>query len=249
MTTAALATEDCKRWGVAGGLALVAHIGLAVLAIVVVRPHQPPTPEPVVLVDLLPEAAPAPAAQTEAHQAEPQPRYVPTPQLTPRIEIPPVKAPLPHDPVTLPPPPPPLPARRIESAAPKPASAAAPAPLSVAAKGTGTGTSVTPGNDPKAKQREADYFALVSAHLNRRKQYPREAKQARQQGVVTVRFTVDRGGNVSATSIKRSSGHTLLDQATLDLLIRVSPLPRMPSSMQRDSVTIAVPIEYSLKTD
>lgn len=248
MTAAALAPDERKRWGVAGGVALAMHLGLAALAIVAVRPQQAPTPEPVVLVDLPPEAAPAPAPQTETQQIEPQPNYVPTPQLTPRIDIPPVSAPLPRDPVTLPPPPPPVPAHRTESAAPKPA-AAAPAPLAVAATGAGTGTSATPGNDPKAKQREADYFALVSAHLNRRKQYPREAKQARQQGVVTVRFTVDRNGNVSATSIKRSSGHDLLDQATLDLLVRVSPLPRIPSSMQRDSVTIAVPIEYSLKTD
>jgi len=248
MTTVAIAPDDRKRWGVAGGVALAVHIGLAVLAIVAVRPQQAPVPEPVVLIDLPPEAAPAPAAQTETQQAEPQPEYVPTPQLTPRIDIPPVNAPLPRDPITLPPPPPPLPARRTESVAAKPAAAAL-APLAVTATGAGTGTSATPGNDPKAKQREADYFSLVSAHLNRRKQYPREAKQARQQGVVTVRFTVDRGGNVSATSIKRSSGHALLDQATLDLLIRVSPLPRMPASMQRDSVTIAVPIEYSLKTD
>ena len=107
---------------------------------------------------------------------------------------------------------------------------------------------MTPGNDPKARQQEADYFALVSAHLNRRKQYPVEARKARQQGVVTVRFTVDRNGNVSNTSIKRGSGHDLLDRATLDLLLRVAPLPRMPASMQRESVTLSLPIDYSLRT-
>jgi protein TonB len=33
------------------------------------------------------------------------------------------------------------------------------------------------------------------------------------------------------------------------LLQRVAPLPRMPASMQRESVTITLPIEYSLTTN
>ncbi|MDE2410218.1 MAG: energy transducer TonB, partial [Sphingomonadales bacterium] len=102
--------------------------------------------------------------------------------------------------------------------------------------------------DPRARKAELDYFALLSAHLNRRKAYPAEAKKARQEGIVTVRFTVDRDGNVSGAAVKRSSGFDLLDGATLDLLRRVAPLPRMPAAMPRDSVTISLPIEYALKT-
>jgi protein TonB len=130
------------------------------------------------------------------------------------------------------------------------AAPAAPAvtPLAVSPTGTGSGASATPGNDPRARQQEQNYFAMVSAHLNRRKVYPAEARQARQQGVVTVRFTVDRSGNVSGASIKRSSGHEVLDRATLELLGRVAPLPRMPASMQKDSVTLSLPIDYSLRT-
>ena len=66
---------------------------------------------------------------------------------------------------------------------------------------------------------------------------------------MTIRFTVDRTGAVSAAAIKRSSGHDTLDRATLDLLQRVAPLPRMPSSMQRDRITLALPIDYSLRTN
>jgi protein TonB len=125
-------------------------------------------------------------------------------------------------------------------AAPAPAAAAAPMPLAPA-------PGPLPG-DPRAKKAELDYFSLLSAHLNRRKSYPPEAKRAREEGVVTIRFTVDRDGNVSNAAIKRTSGHDLLDLATLDLLRRVAPLPRMPATMARDTVTIALPIEYALKT-
>ncbi|GIX39941.1 MAG: hypothetical protein KatS3mg128_0990 [Silanimonas sp.] len=98
-------------------------------------------------------------------------------------------------------------------------------------------------------RRERDYFAHLSAHLNRRKEYPVEARQARQQGVVVVRFGIDRDGNVLFAEIKRGSGHALLDEATLALLKRVSPLPRIPRSLDRDRLTLSLPIDYSLTTD
>ncbi len=242
MTALTLNADDRRHWSLAGTVALAAHLGVAALVLAWARPAEPPLPEPVVLIELPPQAVPAPAVATQQAAEQPLPDHVPTQTLTPPIDIPPVRAPLPSNPVTLPPPPPLLPARQAS-----PASATAPANPD-AVSPTGTGTSTTPGNDQRARQQEANYFALVSAHLNRRKVYPAEARQARQQGVVTVRFTVDRNGGVSGISIKRSSGHDILDRATLDLVQRVAPLPHMPASIQRDSVTLSLPIDYSLRT-
>ena len=245
MTALRLAAAERRQWGLAGSVALAAHIVIGALALSWVRPAETPLPEPVVLVELPPEAAPAPAmpAAQPAAQAMPAPQAQAQPA-TPPIAIPPVRAPLPVNPVTLPPP---APVRQpVASPAPAPATAT-PAPAIPAR--SSAAPSVTPGTNPRARQQEADYFSLVSAHLNRRKTYPVEARQARQQGVVTVRFTVDRNGGVSGTSIKRSSGHDVLDQATLALLQRVAPLPRMPATMQRDSVTLSLPIDYTLRTN
>ncbi len=243
MSALALGPADRQHWSVAGAAALAVHIGIAALVLAWARPSEPPVPEPVVLIELPPlAAAPAPSVATSQPVAQLQPDYVPPQTQTPPIEIPPVRAPLPSNPVTVPIAAPPSPARQ---SAPAPAAAPAnPAPA-VAAPGTSTAQ----GSDPRARQQEADYFSLVSAHLNRRKSYPPEARQARQQGVVTVRFTVDRSGGVSGISIKRSSGHDILDSATLALVQRVAPLPRMPASMQRDSVTLSLPIDYSLRTN
>lgn len=243
MTAASLAPEDKRIWSFATAVALVAHAGAAALVLLWSRPAALPMPEPVVLIELPPAAAPAPAVAEQQPVAQPQPEYVPPRPVTPPIDIPPVRAPLPREAVVLPPPSPPVPARQ---AAPAPVAAATPAVTSPA--GTGSGSSVVPGSDPRAKRAEADYFSLVSAHLNRRKTYPTDAKKARQEGVVTVRFTVDRAGNISNVSIRRGSGHETLDAATLQLLQRVAPLPRMPASMQRDSVTLSLPIDYSLRT-
>lgn len=246
MTTLQFTPDERRTWGIAAGVALAAHVAVAALVLAWARPAVPFIPEPVVLIELPPEGAPAPAAPAQQAAAEPQPEDSPPRMITPPIDVPQVRAPLPRDPVVLPPAAPPALARQAVQA---PASAApAVTPAVTAPTDAGTGTSATPGSDPRAKRAESDYFSLISAHLNRRKTYPVEAKRARQEGVVTVRFSVDRGGNVSNVSIRRSSGHDLLDAATLQLLERVAPLPRMPSSMQRDSVTVSLPIDYSLRT-
>jgi protein TonB len=234
-----------RIWLGSGAVALAAHVVVAaVLVAATVRTIIPPPEEPVVIVELPPLSA-MPVPPAAAPEAVPQDVSEPTtvrPTVTP-VEAPPVAAPLPRE--VVPASPPTSQPVRSERRAPAPA-AAVPAPAAAPAT---SAPSTVAGSDPRARQQEADYFSLVNAHLARNKRYPREARQARQQGVVTVRFTVARDGTVSGASIRSSGGHDLLDQATLDLLQRVSPLPRFPRSMTRDSVTLTLPIEYSLRTN
>ena len=237
-----------RHWSAAGGIALAVHAAAIALAITAISRSEPaPAPEPVMLIELPPEAVSAPRAAQSSESQTVNPASVPPSMMTRPMDVPEVRAPLPSNPVTLPPPPPPLPVKQV-SQVQSPASAPAASPVSVSRTGSDTANSKTPGSDPKAKQQAADYFSLVSAHLNRKKRYPSEAKKARQEGVVTVRFTVARDGSVSGVSIKKSCGYALLDQETLALMQRVAPLPKFPQSMDRDSVTLSLPIDYSLRT-
>lgn len=106
----------------------------------------------------------------------------------------------------------------------------------------------TPASAKAAKKATQNYYAMISAHLNRHKSYSAAAKKQQLTGVVTVRFTVEPNGVISASSIKTSSGHTLLDDETLKLLARVSPLPPMPADMSQEPVSISLPINYQLQT-
>ncbi|MGE0387753.1 MAG: TonB family protein [Gammaproteobacteria bacterium] len=242
MSAAAAAAPVQPPWAVAAATALLAHGMFCALLLLWSRPAEVVVPEPVVLVNLPPADEPAPALSIPRLAVAPLPIRIPLPALDPVIDAPPVTAPLPRDPVTLPPHPP---VEQPVQQAQEPAAESAPAPRQPADAPADRDASAA---DPKAQRQAADYFARLSAHLNRRKSYPPSAKKARQQGVVTVRFTVDRDGNVSEVSIKASSGHAILDQATLELLQRVAPLPRMPDSMQRDRITLSLPIDYSLRT-
>jgi TonB family protein len=87
----------------------------------------------------------------------------------------------------------------------------------------------------------ADYRALVVAELNRRKFYPSSAQAARITGVVTVQFSVNASGRISAHSISRSSGHSVLDDAVRQMMPSVS-LPPPPGGIFRATV----PIRFSI---
>lgn len=242
---------DRSPWLWGAGVALAAHMGLlAAVLLTGMGEEKPVIEDPIVLVELPSQAAAAPAPALSSQPVETVRKDAITPQNDqPRIEAPQIRAPLPREFVTTPPPIVATASQRIAVADPRPAQAPAPqTPQAVAPEGADTGTAQTKGDDPKAKREEADYYTQLSAHLNRKKHYPSEAKKARQQGVVTVRFTVHANGTISAASIRNSSGHALLDQATLELMERVSPLPKFPRSMTKSSVTISLPIDYSLRT-
>lgn len=243
MTALASSPSTRPHWGKALSVAVVGHAVALAAVLLLVRQAAEREPDPVMIVEL-PGLPPPPAAAQPQPQAEPVetpdvPQPVVTPQPTPPIDAPKIAVPVPKEALVVPP-------RPVQAAAAPPQPAATSAPP-VTTPQPAAATSLY-GDDPKAKKAEADYFAILAAYLQRRKDYPAEAKRARQQGVVTVRFTVDRRGNVSAEGIKRSSGSDILDSATLALLRRISPMPPMPASVKRDSVTIALPIEYSLST-
>lgn len=93
------------------------------------------------------------------------------------------------------------------------------------------------------------YFGQISAWIDANKDYPTEVKKKRQQGTVVVRFTIGRDGQLLASTIKQSSGHVLLDQAALETLARAAPFPPIPEFLGRETLSIAVPIDYALITD
>ncbi|MEH6757310.1 MAG: energy transducer TonB [Parasphingorhabdus sp.] len=248
MTAALLKSDEKRRWMSAGAVAVAAHALLGVAAIAWKAPHVPPVPEPVVLIELPPAAA-ASEAMSEPVPAS-RPDVLPPSQPLP-FDVPPVRAPLPKEAIILPPESKRVPTPVMADASTNSPPIAAPAPTRTEAPATAssrTAPSNSAGNSAKAKKEKANYYAMVSSHLNQRKKYPTEARKAREQGIVKVRFTVDRTGNISNVSITGSSGHAILDQATLALMQRVAPLPAMPPSMEQDKVTISLPIDYSLRT-
>lgn len=92
----------------------------------------------------------------------------------------------------------------------------------------------------------SDYYATLQAWLERHKVYPRRALSRRLEGVVSLRFVMDREGRVLDYRIERSSGHRLLDNAVETLIERAQPLPTIPDDINETSLTLVVPISFVL---
>ena len=254
--SAAASLPRTPNWPMAFAVAAVGHVALGAAILVQKSAPDERIHDPVMIVEL-PAGAVAAPSQSAAEPEQDQPQSVPETlpdTVIERLPIPRVETPMSSDPVAVPTSPPapqrtqPQAPSRAQSAPQRSASAPiAPAP---AAPGTGTlDAGSGAGDSPHAQAQQADWIALLNSHLARRKRYPQEARRVGQEGTPSVRFTVDRRGRVSNVSIVRSSGHELLDQATVELVQRAAPFPAMPRSMQRDAITITLPIEYALDRD
>lgn len=203
------------------------------------RKSRPVVPAP-------PPARPAPLASSAAHSPRevtlaaakssvrpPTPRPAPSP--TRRAPPKPVAAAQP----------PPAANPTVPVAAPP--APTPPTPVATAAAPT-AGAEPAPGNAGPTVDDRA-YFAELLRQLNRFKVYPPALRKAKIEGRVVLTFTIDAQGRVIFSDVQRTSGHAALDDAAERMLTRASPLPAIPPKLGKTSLTLSVPIEYSLLTD
>lgn len=92
-----------------------------------------------------------------------------------------------------------------------------------------------------------DYLQLLHLALEKNKEYPRAARQRRQQGRAMLRFAIDRAGNVLDYKIEKSSGYDTLDREVVAMIQRASPLPPIPPDMATDRLEVVVPVPFVLR--
>ncbi|MBV9824959.1 MAG: energy transducer TonB [Alphaproteobacteria bacterium] len=250
------------RWIASLVAVLAIHVGL--LLFLIARPimtEAPGEPPAAVLIQLAP--APEPPALIAAPPAPvPQPPQAVAPE--PQSPPPPVPAEIPEPPpppkaVALPkPPPPPRPAkpRSVTPPRPQPAVPAAeprpvqPRPLEprpAAPPSAAPQPPAPPQPSPGAiAGARANWQAQLVGWLARYKRYPRVAQEQRQEGIVALVFTMDRGGRVLAAHIERSSGFSLLDDEAMALIQRAQPLPALPADVPGSVVQLVVPIAFKI---
>ncbi|MFD1378989.1 energy transducer TonB [Fodinicurvata halophila] len=117
-----------------------------------------------------------------------------------------------------------------------------------ASETTSGGETQDPGTgDAEAADALQRYLGELSLWLERHKDYPRAARQRRQEGTAILRFVIDREGRVLDYSIEQSAGHSLLDREVEAMIERARPLPEPPDEIQRTRLEFRVPLAFRLR--
>jgi protein TonB len=221
----------------AGSLTALAHAAVIALLLwthVASTPVLPPPPTDRTQLVLLPPRAPevpledivAPTPSTAAthQQQKPEPprdRPRTPPRETAHWVIPPPTPPQPK-------PDSPAPLQQQASVAASPPSPPLPPGPS----------ETTPGRD--------SWEGRVMARLERFRRYPHAARARRHEGVVQVRVSLARDGQLLALAVEQSSGYAMLDQAALDTFRRAAPLPAVPDDRPAP-VELSFPVEFFIR--
>ena len=135
----------------------------------------------------------------------------------------------------------PLADQPIYVAPPKPSAPSDPGPM--APETTAPPTLAAPPASQATSDVKITWEGQLLARLEKYRRFPEGARARRQQGVVHVRFRIDRPGRVLWARVERSSGFGELDRAALDTLRRAQPLPPIPAN-RPDEVELVVPVEF-----
>ncbi|MDR3537588.1 MAG: energy transducer TonB [Acetobacteraceae bacterium] len=218
------------------------------------QPTATPAPEPSP-AQVAPAAPPPTSAQPSPEPALPQvpPTQAsqPVPTAPPPTSAPPVSQ---GDDVALPlPPPPPLrppqPRHAAEPPATRTAQAAALPPPTAPPPAAATPQPAAPQQAaaPPSGQVLTTWQGRLVARLAQFRRFPRAAQLRREQGVVLMRVTLSRFGQVLAMSLARSSGYPDLDGEAQAWIARAEPLPAFPPEMTAPQMELMIPLRFTLQ--
>lgn len=213
------------RSATAGLVSTAAHLALGAALFLRLPSAMPTAPEaPATFVTLAPPASP-PTPEKTTPKPAPEAHEKTAPLAPPAPDIKPRPAPAP---------------------APETLTFAPPRPEPRAPQAEGAPPSISAPPAPRAASDAPDSWqGRVLAHLDKHRRYPAPALARRQQGVVFVRFTMDRQGKVLSARLEASSGFAMLDREAVGLPKRATPLPKPPPSITGEVVELVVPIEFT----
>jgi len=110
---------------------------------------------------------------------------------------------------------------------------------------TMTASATPPKGDPKTA---VETFQMkLLRHVNQNLRYPPPARVKRQEGVVMVRFAMDRRGYIRDASVETPSRFAALNDESLAVLARAQPFPPPPVELEGDPIQMILPVKFSLR--
>lgn len=114
---------------------------------------------------------------------------------------------------------------------------APPAPVTTARLPSGPSAPPAAAPEPEDSRR---ILLQIADRIRKARRYPAAARRMGIEGIAVVSFRIRPGGGVLDLKVRQSSGHPLLDGASLDAVRRAAPLPYLRHAL-------VIPIRYTLR--
>ncbi len=98
----------------------------------------------------------------------------------------------------------------------------------------------------KIQSIEDAYLSKIRSEIEKNKTYPKVAKRLNQTGKVYITFLVTKDGGIKNCRINKSSNFESLDEASLEVLMKIASFDAIPEELNKTSWEITVPIVYQL---
>ena len=107
-------------------------------------------------------------------------------------------------------------------------------------------TSINQTNSEQVENIEAAYLSQIRSAIEKNKTYPKVAKRLNQTGKVYITFLVTKDGAIKNCRINKSSNFESLDEASMEILMKIVSFEAIPKELNKDSWEITVPIVYQI---
>jgi protein TonB len=88
---------------------------------------------------------------------------------------------------------------------------------------------------------------LIRRRILAKRQYPLQALQRHQEGVVRLRFALSAAGTLDqGVEVVQTSGVQVLDNQARASVLAAAPFPPIPPDLKRDRLVVEVPVIYRL---
>jgi protein TonB len=92
------------------------------------------------------------------------------------------------------------------------------------------------------------YLAMIRGLIDRRKEYPYQARQQEQEGTVLIRFTITRQGTLAGEPVlEKKSRYERLNAAAIEAVKNAAPYPPLPGETGDDEMSFQVAVSFSLR--
>ncbi|GAK59673.1 TonB family protein [Candidatus Vecturithrix granuli] len=91
------------------------------------------------------------------------------------------------------------------------------------------------------------YLQQVVKKIDARKAYPRQARSKGWQGTVVIKIQILSDGKVAQLELATHSEYDTLNKAALEAIKKAQPFPKFPDEIKNPSLTINIPVQFTLK--